>query len=415
MVKTCSIGPTQQRAARLIPMLMVFLFPLVLAAQTGFVHTQGSQLVDGQGKVLMLRGTNLGNWLVREGYMFHFDDGPQSSREIEALTNELLGPTAAKKFWRDYMDRYVNRDDIQFINRAGFNSIRIPIHYKYFLPGEDEGFALLDRVIGWAREAGLYVIIDLHAAPGGQTGTNIDDSWGYPWIYDDPEAQQLTVDIWKRIAAHYRDSTTVLGYDLLNEPIPHYPQLQNYNKDLEPLYRKIVASVRDVDPNHVVILGGAQWDTNFAVFGPPFDKNVMYNLHKYWMKPIKDEIQSYLDFRDRYHVPLWMSESGENTDEWITQFAQLLEQNQISWAFWPYKKMDATSSPISFSRPIYWDEIIAFAKLSGSTGDVEKRIAKRPQQEHIAAAFADLLDKIQFKNCRINDGYLKALGMTVAH
>ena len=347
--------------------------------------------------------------------MFHFDDGPQSTREIEALTNELLGPDASRKFWRDYMDRYVTRDDIQFIKQAGFNSIRIPLHYKYFLPGDDEGFALLDRVIGWSREAGLYVILDMHCAPGGQTGTNIDDSWGYPWIYDDPQAQQLAVDVWKRIAAHYRDATTVLGYDLLNEPIPHYPQLQVYNKDLEPLYRKIVAGVREVDPNHVVILGGAQWDTNFAVFGPPFDNNVMYNLHKYWMTPVKDAVQPYIDFREHYRVPIWMSESGENTDTWVAQFVQVLEQNQIGWAFWPYKKMDATSSPVSFSRPIYWDEIVAFAKLPGGTSEAEKRIAKRPSQEHITAAFADLLDKIQLKNCRTNDGYLKALGLNPPH
>ena len=406
---------SRSSVARLAAFLMFLLLPNILIAQSGFVHTQGGQLVDGQGHVLMLRGTNLGNWLVREGYMFHFDDGPQSTREIEALTNELLGPDAARKFWHDYMDRYVSRDDIQFIKQAGFNSIRIPLHYKYFLPGDDEGFALLDRVIGWSREAGLYVILDMHCAPGGQTGTNIDDSWGYPWIYDDPQAQQLTVDIWKRIAAHYRDSTTVLGYDLLNEPIPHYPQLQVYNKQLEPLYRKIVAGVREVDPNHVVILGGAQWDTNFAVFGPPFDKNVMYNLHKYWMPPVKDAVQPYIDFRERYHVPLWMSESGENTDTWVAQFVQVLEQNQIGWAFWPYKKMDATSSPVSFNRPIYWDEIVAFAKLPGGTGQAEKRIAQRPPQAHMTAAFADLLDKIELRNCRTNDGYLKALGMSPPH
>jgi endoglucanase len=381
-------------------------------AESGFVHTQGTQLVDGQGQVLMLHGTNLGNWLVQEGYMFHFEQGPQSAREIEALTNELLGPEAASKFWHDYRDRYVTRDDIQFIKQAGFNSIRIPLHYKFFVAGNEEGFALLDRVVEWSSEAGLYVILDMHCAPGGQTGTNIDDSWGYPWIYDSPEAQQLTIDTWKRIATHYRVSKTVLGYDLLNEPIPHFPQLQVYNKQLEPLYRKIVAGVREVDPNHVVILGGAQWDSNFNVFGPPFGANVMYNLHKYWMPPVKDSVQPYLDFRERYKVPIWMSESGENKDEWIAQFRQVLEQNQIGWAFWPYKKMDATSSPVSFSRPVHWDEIVAFAKLPGGTGDAEKRIPQRPSQADITAAFADLLDKIQLKNCKTNDGYLKALGLT---
>jgi endoglucanase len=392
--------------------LLVWLSSAALA-QSRFVHTSGTQLIDGTGHPLTLRGANLGNWLVREGYMFHFEGGPQSAREIDALTNELLGPEAAGKFWQTYLERYVTRDDIQFLKRAGVNSIRVPIHYKYFESDNAEGFRLLDRVIERSREAGLYVIIDMHAAPGGQTGTNIDDSWGYPWIYDSPQEQQHVIDIWKRIAAHYRNSQTVLGYDILNEPIPQFPELKKYNSQLEPLYRRIVAGIREVDKNHIVILGGAQWDTNFSVFSPPFDSNVMYNFHKYWMKPEQSEIQQYVDFRDKYHVPIWMSESGENTDEWITQFRELLDKNQINWAFWPYKKMDSPRSVVSFARPTYWDEIVAYAKLPGGAGDTQKRIAKRPPQEHINAAFAQLLENIQFSKCGVNQGYVKALGLSV--
>ena len=394
--------------------LLVWLTPVALA-QSRFVHTSGAQLMDGTGHPLMLRGTNLGNWLVREGYMFHFDGGPQSDREIEAMSNELLGPEAAEKFWHDYRARYITRDDVQFLKRAGYNSIRLPIHYKYFESDPSEGFNLLDRVIEWSRDAGLYVVIDMHCAPGGQTGANIDDSWGYPWIYDSPQAQQHAIDVWRRIAAHYRDSETVLGYDLLNEPIPHFPELKKFNSKLEPLYHRMVDAIREVDKNHVVILGGAQWDTNFSVFGPPFDKNVMYTFHKYWMKPEQAEIQQYVDFRDTYRVPIWMSESGENKDEWITQFRELLEKNQIGWAFWPYKKMDATSSPVSFARPVYWDEIVAYGKLAGGTGDTEKRIAKRPPQEHINAAFEELLNNIQWSKCRVNLDYLKALELSATN
>jgi endoglucanase len=388
------------------------------AAANGFVHTNGSQLVDGQGHALNLRGTSLGNWMVPEGYMFRLEQGPQSGREIEALVNELLGPTAATQFWHDYRDRYVTRADIQFLHHAGYNSIRIPIDYRFFTPGNEEGFTLpegftlLDRVIGWAQEAGLYVVLDMHAAPCGQTGTNIDNSWGYPWLFESPECQQQIIDTWKSIAAHYRDSKTVLGYDLLNEPIPHFPQLQIYNARLEPLYRRIVAGVREVDTHHVVILGGAQWDTNFSVFGPPFDSNVMYTFHKYWTPPEQPAIQPYLDFRDRYHVPLWLGESGENTDAWVSQFRQLLEKNQIGWAFWPYKKMERTSAPVSFNRPQYWDEIVAFAKTRGSTGDAEKQIARRPPMDHIRAAFADLLQNIEFQHCTQNADYLEALGLS---
>ena len=406
------LKPSRSQASLLLLLAIAFLPLPTRAAARGYVHTDGPRLVDGEGRTLNLRGTSLGNWMVPEGYMFRLEKGPQSGREIDALFNELIGPADTAKFWHEYRDRYVTRADIQFLAHAGYNSIRIPIDYRFFTPGNNEGFTLLDRVIGWAQEAGLYIIIDMHAAPGGQTGTNIDNSWGYPWLFESPESQQEAIDIWKRIAGHYRDSPTVLGYDLLNEPIPPFPALQIYNSRLEPLYRRIVAGVRQVDKHHVVILGGAQWDTNFNVFGPPFDSNVMYTFHKYWMPPEQPAIQAYVDFRDKYRVPIWLGESGENNDTWVSQFRQLLEKNNIGWCFWPYKKMQATSAPVTFKRPRYWDEIVAFAQARGGLGDAEKQIARRPPMDHIRAAFADLLENIRFESCTRNDGHLKALGLT---
>jgi endoglucanase len=379
-------------------------------AQGGFVRADGRYLVTPANQRLLLRGTNLANWLEPEGYMFLFEGGPAAPREIEAFLNELIGPADAAKFWREYRDAYITRRDIDFLRKAGFNSVRIPLHYKFFLPG-GEGFALLDRVIAWCRQAGLWVILDMHCAPGGQTGTNIDDSWGYPWLFESPPDQDLTVDVWRRIAAHYRDETTILGYDLLNEPIPHFPQLQKYNSRLEPLYKRICSAIREADTNHVIILGGAQWDSNFKVFGPPFDRNAMYTFHKYWTAPKKDAIQEYLDFRDRYNVPIWLGESGENTDEWIEQFVRVLEENEVGWCFWPYKKMEKTSAVVSFAQPLHWAGIVSYAKIPANTGDAEKRIAVRPTLEDSRAAFQDLLQKIRFENCRVNSGYLKALGL----
>jgi hypothetical protein len=382
-----------------------------VSAQSRFVHADGKYLVFPDGKRLQLRGTNLGNWLEPEGYMFGLEGGPQSTREIEGLFNELIGPQEAEKFWQTYRDAYVTEDDIRFLHESGLNSIRIPLHYKFFVPGNEEGFQRLDRVVGWAKKYGLYVILDMHCAPGGQTGSNIDDSWGYPWLFESAEDQELTIRIWKRIARHYRNNQTVLGYDLLNEPIPHYPQLRKYNPALEPLYKRITAEIRQVDVHHVIILGGAQWDTNFTVFGPPFDSNVLYTFHKYWSPPTEAEIQPYLDFRARYNVPIWLGESGENKDEWIHDFTALLEKDEVGWAFWPYKKMDKASAFVSWQKPVYWDDIVAFAKTRGSTGDSEKQIAARPSLEHSRAALQELLQKVQFRNCRVNSGYLQALGL----
>ena len=224
----------------------------------------------------------------------------------------------------------------------------------------------------------------------------------------------MTIEVWKRIAAHYRDEPIVLGYDLLNEPIPHFPKLQQYNSRLEPLYKRIAAAIREVDRNHVIILGGAQWDTNFKVFGPPFDRNLMYTFHKYWMDPTQNAVQEYLDFRDRYNVPVWLGESGENTDQWIGQFARVLEKNEVGWCFWPYKKMEKTSSVVTFGQPAHWTEIVNYGKMPGNSGEAEKRIAARPSIEHAREALQDLVERIRFENCRVNASYLQALGLTAA-
>src|SRR5437879_5848048 len=158
----------------------LLLLTLISPATAQFAHTDHKQIVDTAGKPLFVRATNLGNWLVPEGYMWLFEGGPQSPSEIRALVFELLGPEGSTGFWQKYRENYVTREDIAFLHRAGFNAIRVPLHYSLFESDDAEGFQLLDRLIGWSHGENLYVILDLHAAPGGQTGTNIDDSAGYP-------------------------------------------------------------------------------------------------------------------------------------------------------------------------------------------------------------------------------------------
>jgi len=321
----------------------------------------------------------------------------------------MLGPEHAAAFWKTYRDTYISREDIHQIKLAGYNSVRIPIHWKLFTTDDAEGFVLLDRVIGWCHQEGLLVVIDLHAAPGGQTGANIDDSNGWPWLYTDASAQQQTTDLWRRIAHRYRMETAVLGYDLLNEPLPHYPQMRQFDAKLEPLYMRISTAIRSEDENHAIILGGAKWDGDFSVFGKPFDSNLIYQCHTYWVPPEQASIQRFLDFRAKYNVPIWMGETGENKDEWIGQFARLLEKNDVGWAFWPYKKMDATSSPVTFAQPAHWAEIVAYAKLDRNLGHVEDRQKQRPSQDVIDGAFASLLENIQFAHEKRNMGYIRAL------
>jgi len=374
-----------------------------------YVHTHGIDVIDGKGQVLHLKGTNLGNWLVPEGYMWHFDGGPQSYREINELLLELVGPSRTQQFWQQYRDTYISREDIHQIKAAGFNHIRIPFHWSLFQSKDAEGFRLVDRVVEWCRQEGLLVVLDMHAAPGGQTGTNIDDSDGYPWLYDDPTAQQQAIATWRRIAKHYRNNPVIIGYDLLNEPIPNYPELMPLTPKLAPLQHRISDAIRSVDPHHAIILGGAQWDQNLKVYSQLWDSNTILEVHRYRTSGEEHSIDDFLAQRDRLDAPMWMGETGENTDEWIARMRGLLEKKNVGWCFWPYKKMDAPTSPVTFDRPDGWDQIIQFAKLNRNIGTVKQRLPQRPSQAVIDHAISNLLENIRFDHERRNEGYIHAL------
>src|SRR5205085_207272 len=332
-------SPYARLTIALTILLLLSCVPCVGQARQRFVTTRGKEFVAPDGRALSLRGINLGNWVVPEGYMFKFKSA-NSPRLIAGVMQQLVGETAARRFWAASRDNYITAEASSFIKRAGFNSVRVPFNSRLFVTG------------------------------------------GEP---------------------------TVLGYDLLNEPIPHFFDTAYFNPKLEPLYRRVVAAVREVDKNHVVFLGGAQWDTNFKVFGPPFDRRAAYTFHKYWMDVKQEAVQEYVDFRDRYNVPVWMGESGENTDEWIASFRELLERNHVGWCFWPYKKMDSTSCVASVGVPEGWEAVASFADRPRATFEEIRK--SRPPKEKVERALADYLERMKFANCRINEGYLKALGL----
>lgn len=90
------------------------------------------------------------------------------------------------------------------------------------LTAAQDGFARVDSVVAWCRANGLYLILDMHDVPGGHTGDNIDDSYGYPWIFESEASQVLFCEIWRKIADRYKNEPVILGYELMNEPIAHY-------------------------------------------------------------------------------------------------------------------------------------------------------------------------------------------------
>lgn len=336
-----------------------------------------------------------------------------SPRLIYDFFNVLMGETESKKFWSYFREHYITRDDIYFIKQAGFNSIRIPFHYNLFVDQngvlQGPGYALMDSAVAWCKEIELYILLDMHCAPGGQTGDNIDDSYGYPYLFESEEMMNLTAKVWKALAQRYVNETIIIGYDIINEPIAHYFDKEYFNPKLEPFFKMVTAEIRKVDKNHLIFLGGAQWNSNFSVFGEPFDDKLVYTFHKYWTPATREVITDYIDFSNKYNVPLYMGESGENTNEWIEEFRTTLEADSIGWCFWPYKKLNSTRGIVSIVKPVQYDSISAFA----DSFDVSYSFIRqnKPSAELIKLVFDEYRNNLILKNCTINDAYLKALGL----
>ena len=389
-----------------------------------FIQINEQDLVTPDGEKFFLQGINLGNWLFPEGY--YLLDRFDNYRKINELFCEMVGPDFTVWFWREYKKNYITRDDITFIKQTGMNSIRLPFHYKLFteedymgLSAHQNGFEIFDQLLDWCRAEGLYVILNMHNAPGGASGDNVDDGYGYPWLYESEESQALYCDIWKRIATRYANDTIVLGYELLNEPLN--PDYSHLNGLLEPFYKKGTAAIREVDKNHIILLGGVVWNKDFSVFSDwKFDDKIMYTCHQYWCDTVQRNIQHFLDFREKVNLPMYMGETGENTDEWIRAWTHLLERNNIGWHFWHYKKMamittvvgprfPAHASMMSITVPENWNLLMEYVRADRSSFDKMRKA--RPDPALVRKAMTDLLENMKFKNCCKNEGYIQALGM----
>lgn len=402
-------------------LLIIFLLAVMTVAWAGrkqknvFVRVEGKNLVRPDGTQLFIRGTNLGNWLNPEGYMFGFER-TNSAWMIDLMVREAVGPDFAADFWRDFKDNYVTADDIRFIASQGANTVRLPFNYKLFtdedymgLTAAQDGFARVDSVVKWCRDNGLYLILDMHDCPGGQTGDNIDDGYGYPWLLESEQSQRLFCDVWRRIAGHYRNETVILGYELMNEPVAHYfDNKAELNAKLEPLYRRATAAIREVDRNHVILLGGAQWNSIFDMFTDwTFDNNLMYTCHRYGGSATREAIRSFIDFRDKTGLPMYMGEIGHNTDEWQADFVSVMEDANIGYTFWPYKKVDG-SCMNAVVRPEEWDSVIVrFAEADRSTFEDIRRA--RLDQAKAKKLLREFIENIRFVNCKPQESYIASM------
>ncbi len=363
-----------------------------------FLHTAGQDIINESGRKIFLRGVGLGNWLLPEGYMWKFGALGDRPRKIEKVVADLIGKEKAAQFWKAFRENYITEADIRRIAELGFNSVRPALNSRLFLTEGntpvyvEEGFQLLDSLITWCKKHKLYVIIDMHGAPGGQTGANIDDSPNdIPELFIEKKYQDQLVALWVKIADKYKDEPTVAAYDLLNEPLPKATgSAEKYKHLLVPLYKRLTAEIRKIDQRHMITLEGFDWSNDWSLFDKPFDNNVFYQFHYYcWARPDNlNSIDEYLKRRNELNTPVWVGETGEkgNAIYWAT--TQLFEANNIGFSFWPWKKMDTQNTPYSIKKPAGWDLIAEYT-----------RNGAKPDAIIAEKAFNELLDNIKISNC----------------
>lgn len=374
-------------ALTVLTALGLLLYSRSFAQHAGFLHTRGEKIVDGSGQEVLLRGIGLGGWMLQEPYMLRLGGAAVNQTDIRAKITALVGSGNAARFYEAWLHNGMQKADVDSLAAWGFNSIRLPMHYDLFtLPADREpvkgrntwlttGFRLVDSLLAWCAQDHIYLILDLHAAPGGQ-GHDLpisDRDSTRPSLWQSTEDQAKVVALWTRLAERYHDRQWIGGYDLLNEPNWSFERPDDKkdhgcndtaNVPLRALYLRITQAIRRVDTHHILFVEGNCFANNYAGILPPWDHNMVVSFHKYWNPNTDAAIQRFLDIRSRYHVPLWLGESGENNNVWYRDAIALMERHDIGWSWWPLKKI-GTNNPFEVKMPAGFREIIRYWKGTG--------------------------------------------------
>src|SRR5690606_967743 len=209
------------------------------------LRAEGNKVVNAQNQEAVLRAVGLGYWLLQEGYMLNPHDQGKAANQWQMKRiyyNAGLSEAAVETFDRQWRNTFVTRKDIDYTASLGFNAVRLPLHYDLLLTAAQravrhdvireqitiddythalsasydadslfardylERFVVIDQLLEWCEANNLYVVLDLHAAPGGQgTDIHIADVFepNHFWLARDnrgrPIYQDITVKLWETI------------------------------------------------------------------------------------------------------------------------------------------------------------------------------------------------------------------------
>jgi endoglucanase len=403
-------------------MKRTILLSALLLSQFGtsqLLKTSGKKIVNDKGENIQLCGLGPGGWMLQEGYMLKTADFAGPQYKIKEKIAELIGEDGMQEFYKAYLQNGITKKDIDFLKKAGFNSIRLPMHYNlYTLPIEKEpvkgqntwlteGFIMTDDLLKWCADNKMYLILDLHAAPGGQgNDVNISDNdKSKPSLWESEENQKKTVALWKKLAERYKDEPWIGGYDLINEPNINFTGKnpngtdEMSNAPLWKLQKEITEAIRQVDKKHIIIIEGNGWGNNYNGLTPLWDNNMVFSFHKYWNNNDDATLKFALDLREKHNAPIWLGETGENSNVWFTELIQLLDKHNIGYAFWPMKKIDNIAGVTNVKITPEYQKLLDYWKNGG----------EKPSREFAYKALMQIADNYKFSNVEIKNDVIDAM------
>ena len=337
-----------------------------------FLRTAGRLIFDEQGREVRLRGVNLGGWLMMEAYFMFSPNLPV--HRFEKNFCKARGAKALEEFHREFRRSFITEDDFDTIRKMGCNCIRLPFHYRIVEPvtmkpgGRDLRY--LDKAIQWAGERGIYVILDLHAAPGAQNHDWHSDSDGKALFWTSARNQQRALKIWEFLADRYKDESAVAGYDLLNEAVLSTPA------KLNKFYKSAIERIRNVDQRHIIFVEGNNWAQDIDCLDTFDDDNYALSIHNYepldftfnfvpflhyplrrdkhpWNKQILvKNLHRYARIANQRNVPVLVGEFGVNAregwygeDRWLADTLDAYEQFGFHWTYWTFKAIKNFTFP----------------------------------------------------------------------
>lgn len=338
------------------------------AAGLEFLQARGLQIVL-RGKPVQLRGVNLGGWMLIEDYMIGL---PWTEWKIRDQFRRVLGEEAYQAFFNAYMDSYIAEADIRFLAQQGFNFVRVPFNYRHFesdlKPGEwlEEGFRRLEGVVNLCRKYKLWVLLDLHAAPGAQArDQNAGSAYGESYLWNYRQFMDRTAALWKELARRYKNDSTIAGYNLLCEPVTNDVLLLN------DFYLRVIHAIREVDSNHIIALDPNRWAKDMSSLQKRLfdDPQVIPAIHHYYSEDQafsqltefpgtvngkvcdRAALERTLDGKhdeQRVHRPIVMGEFGVDiagAQPFAVQLAitkeliSIFEEKGWGWSMWCYKDL----------------------------------------------------------------------------